>query len=382
MRLQHFFKINKQMKNHSLVVASLTMMMLFSTCSKPEVDSINASNKTPEIRNVILLIGDGMGVTQISAGMYMNGNTLNLERCKVVGLHKPSASNSLVTDSAAGATAFACGKKTYNGAIAVGPDMMPIKTILEYAEEKGLATGLVATSTITHATPASFIAHVEQRSMMEEIAADFMKTEVDIFIGGGKKFFDNRSDNRNLSDELRAKGYFISDFVTEDLETISFPIDKNIGYFTANNNPLPAYQGRDYIKVATEKAINYLDQKSKDGFFLMVEGSQIDWGGHANNSDYIITEMIDFDKAVKAALDFAEKDGHTLVVITADHETGGYAINTGSKMDSLVTAFTTDYHTADLIPVFAFGPNASEFGGIYENTAIFDKIMNALINNK
>jgi alkaline phosphatase len=145
-------------------------------------------------------------------------------------------------------------------------------------------------------------------------------------------------------------------------------------------NPLPAYQGRDYIGVATEKAINYLDQKNDNGFFLMVEGSQIDWGGHANNSDYIISEVIDFDKAVKAALDFAEKDGNTLVVITADHETGGYAINKGSTMDSLVTAFTTDYHTADLIPVFAFGPKAADFGGIYENTAIFDKMMKALFH--
>jgi alkaline phosphatase len=359
---------------------SIIILLLFSTCTKQQVDSVKASNKVPEVKNIILLIGDGMGVTQITAGMYMNGNTLNLERCKVVGLHKSTASNNLVTDSAAGATAFACGKKTYNGAIGVGPDKQPIKTILEYAEEKGLATGLVATSTITHATPASFIAHVEQRKMMEAIAADFMKTEVDLFIGGGKKYFDNRDDNRNLSNELREKGYFISDFVTDDLTTLELPKDKNVGYFTANDNPLPAYQGRDYIGVATEKAINYLDQKNDNGFFLMVEGSQIDWGGHANNSDYIISEVIDFDKAVKAALDFAEKDGNTLVVITADHETGGYAINKGSTMDSLVTAFTTDYHTADLIPVFAFGPKAADFGGIYENTAIFDKMMKALFH--
>lgn len=359
---------------------SIIPLLLFSTCTKQQINNVEASKKAPEVKNIILLIGDGMGVTQISAGMYMNGNTLNLERCKVVGLHKPSASNNLVTDSAAGATAFACGKKTYNGAIGVGPDKQPIKTILEYAEEKGLATGLVATSTITHATPASFIAHVEQRKMMEEIALDFMKTEVDLFIGGGKKYFDNRSDKRKLSDELRKKGYFISDFVTDELATLELPTDKNVGYFTANDNPLPAYQGRDYIGIAAEKAINYLDQKNDEGFFLMVEGSQIDWGGHANNSDYIVTEMIDFDNAVKAALDFAEKDGNTLVVITADHETGGYAINKGSTMDSLVTAFTTDYHTADLIPVFAFGPKATDFGGIYENTAIFDKMMKALFN--
>jgi alkaline phosphatase len=206
-----------------------------------------------------------------------------------------------------------------------------------------------------------------------------MKTEVDLFIGGGKKYFDNRSDKKNLSKQLRENGYYVSDFVTETLEDVEIPMDKNFAYFTANDNPLPAYQGRDYIGVAARKAISYLDQKSADkGFFLMIEGSQIDWGGHANNSDYIVSEVIDFDNAVKAALDFAEKDGQTLVVITADHETGGYAINKGSTLDSLVTQFTTDYHTADLIPVFAFGPGAAEFGGIYENTAIFDKMMKAL----
>jgi len=365
------------MKNLLLLFA----IALFTMCSQKQLNNVEATPSRPQIKNIIFLIGDGMGVTQMSAGMYMNGNTLNLERCKVIGLHKPSASNDLVTDSAAGATAFSCGKKTYNGAIGVDKDGKPLKTILETAEERGLATGLVATSTITHATPASFIAHQPQRKMMEEIAADFMKTEVDLFIGGGKKFFDGRSDKKNLSKQLEAKGYYISDFVTEELAAIQIPLDKNFGYFTANENPLPAYQGRDYLKVAAEKSIDYLSQKSKDkGFFLMIEGSQIDWGGHANNSDYIVTEVLDFDKAVKAALDFAEKDGETLVIITADHETGGYAINKGSTMDSLVTKFTTDYHTADLIPVFAFGPGAAEFGGIYENTAIFDKMMKALFN--
>lgn len=331
-------------------------------------------------KNVILLIGDGMGVTQITAGLYANNNKLSLEKFKILGLHKtyPVHEDNLITDSAAGATALSCGKKTYNGAIGVDKDKKPLKTILEMAEDRKLATGLVSTSSITHATPASFIAHQEKRTMMQEIALDFLNTEIDFFLGGGKDYFQNRDDKRNLSEELKKKNYYVSDFIQEELTAVKIPEGKNFAYFTANKEPLTAEQDRDYLPYATEMAINYLDKKTKNGFFLMVEGSQIDWGGHANNSDYIVSEMLDFDKAVANALAFAEKDGNTLVIVTADHETGGYSILKGSTKDSLVTAFTTDYHTADLIPVFAFGPGAEVFGGIYENTAIFDKIKAAL----
>jgi alkaline phosphatase len=320
-----------------------------------------------------------MGVTQITAGMYANGNRLNLEKFKILGLHKthPSHKDNLITDSAAGATAFACGVKTNNGAIGVDENENPVKTILEMAEEKNLATGLVSTSSITHATPASFIAHQRKRKMMQEIAADFLKTEVDFFVGGGKKHFELREDDRNITEELKAKGYYMSDFIQEELADVQIPEGQNFGYFTANAEPLTKEQDRDYLTPATEMAINFLDNHTKNGFFLMVEGSQIDWGGHANNSDYIVTEMIDFDNMVAKALDFAEKDGNTLVIVTADHETGGYSIVKGSTPDTLVTKFTTDYHTADMIPVFAYGPGAEAFGGIYENTAIFDKMKAA-----
>merc|ERR1712127_644568 len=143
-------------------------------------------------KNVIFMVGDGMGVSQITAGMIKNNNHLNLERFPIVGLHKSYSSDNLITDSAAGATAFASGVKTYNGAIGVNPKKKPVKTILEECEEKGMATGMVTTSTIVHATPASFIAHQPSRKMYEEIAADFLKTEIDLFIGGGKKYFDRR----------------------------------------------------------------------------------------------------------------------------------------------------------------------------------------------
>lgn len=326
--------------------------------------------------NVILMIGDGMGVTQISAGLYSNSNKLNLERFPVVGLHKSYSGDNLVTDSAAGATAFSAGVKTYNGAIGVNMDTVAVKTILESAEERGMPTGLVATSSIVHATPASFIAHDAYRKNYEAIAADFLDTEVDLFIGGGKKFFDRREDEQNLLEELKKRGYFVSSYFEEELSEFKPAPGSNFAYLTADGEPLPFAQGRDYLVEATEMAVNHLAKKSDNkGFFLAIEGSQIDWGGHANESDYIISEMLEFDQAVGKVLDFAEKDGNTLVIVTADHETGGYAIQYGSKMDSIVPAFTSDYHTADLIPVFAAGPGAWNFGGVYENTAIYDKMM-------
>lgn len=329
-------------------------------------------------KNIILLIGDGMGISQITAGMYSNGNTLHLERFPIVGIHKPYSSDDLVTDSAAGATAFSAGKKTYNGAIGVGPDGAPLKTILEAAEEQGLATGMVTTSTIVHATPASFIAHVAQRDMYEAIALDFLKTDIDCFIGGGKKYFDRREDERNLLRELEAKGYAIHTYFDTPFDALKIDNSRPFAYLTADSDPLTVEQGRTYLPAATQLASEYLHARSAEkGFFLLVEGAQIDWGGHANNMDYIIDEMIDFDKAIGAALAFAEADGNTLVIVTADHEAGGFAINPGSTADKMIGKFTTTGHTGALIPVFAFGPGAELFAGIYENTAIYYKMRQA-----
>ncbi len=330
-------------------------------------------------KNIILLIGDGMGLTQITAGLYANNNKLNLEQFPYTGLHKSYSADDLITDSAAAATSFSAGVKTYNAAIGVNNDSMPVRTILEEAEAQGLATGLVATSSITHATPAAFIAHVKSRTMMEEIALDFLKTDIDLFIGGGKKYFDRReNDTRNLYQELEAKGFFVSDFIKEDIGKIVVNYSKPFAYFTADAEPIPFAQGRDYLVPATKLAVRFLDKRSEKGFFMMIEGSQIDWGGHANDSKYIISEMLEFDKAIGAVLEFAKEDGETLVIVTADHETGGYAINAGSSMGNIVGAFTTDKHTAALIPVFAYGPGAELFSGMYENTAIYDKMMAAL----
>jgi len=362
----------------------IIVFFIFISCNKyipPQPPNFNSvTNAKP--KNIILMIGDGMGISQITAGMYINGNKLHLERIKTIGLHKSYSSDNLVTDSAAGATAFASGIKTYNGAIGVTADTIPVETILEQAKKKNMATGLVATSTIVHATPASFFAHVKSRKMYDDIAEAFLKGDVDFFVGGGLKYFTNREkDDRNIMEELEAKGYQMSSYFDRNFKSVKIDPTKKFGYLTSSSDPLTVEQGRKYLTAASEKAIDYLDQKSDDGFFLMIEGSQIDWGGHANNTDYIINEMIDFDKAIGKVLDFVEKDRETLLIITADHETGGFALNIGSTMDTIKGAFTSDYHTAALIPVFAKGPGSELFNGIYENTAIYDK-MNQLLSKQ
>ncbi len=333
-----------------------------------------ACKKMPEeqkAENIILLIGDGMGIPHIYAGMTAQHGKLSLEKCTNVGLQKTYSINSYITDSGAGATAIACGIKTLNGAIGVNMRGLPVKSILEYAEEHGLSTGLVSTSAITNATPASFIAHQASRDDYEDIARDFLKTDIDIFIGGGKDHFDRREDNHNLLDSLERKGYQ----VITDMKEIKNENAKIACFTAAIHNPSILNGRGNMLPDAVAASIRFLDSKNT-GFFMMAEGSQIDWEAHDNNTDGVVAEVIDFDHAINVALDFAKKNGNTLVIVTADHETGGMAITGGSISEGKVTgAFVTEDHTAEMVPVFAFGPGADKFTGIYENRDIFRKMM-------
>lgn len=332
--------------------------------------------KSKKPKNVIFLIGDGMGTSQVFAGLTANHGHLFLENFKHVGFSKTQSADDYITDSAAGGTALSTGIKTYNGAIGVDVNKNPVKTILEDAEAKNLSTGLVSTSSITHATPASFIAHQPSRNMYEEIAADFIKTDIDVFIGGGYKNFTQRKDGRNLVNELKQKGYTVE----QDINKIkNVKSGKLVGLTAEEHNGRVAERG-DMLPVATQTAINILSQNKK-GFFLMVEGSQIDWGGHAGSTIYIVEDMLDFDKTIGKVLEFAAKDGKTLVVITADHETGGMALTGGNMESGKVKAdFPLGGHTAVMVPVFAYGPGAEQFTGIMENTDIHKKMKKLLLN--
>jgi len=351
--------------------ASLILALVIISSCKPREEKITEV-EYPKPKNIIFLIGDGMGISHMYAGMTRNHGTLYLEKCTHVGLQKTYSSNSYITDSAASGTAMSSGKKTKNGMIGMDPDSISIKTILEYSEDNGLATGLIATSSITHATPASFISHQVSRNMYEAIAADFLKTDIDLFIGGGSDHFMKRKDSVDLTQELKNNGYKVL-FTLEDI--LNVEEGKLAGFTAPVHNPYYKEGRGDMLPNATEKAITLL-KKNTAGFFLMVEGSQIDWAAHANDQEKIIDEMLDFDRAIEKALSFAEINGETLVVITADHETGGMGLNGGSIEEGTVNAaFTTGGHTGVMVPVYAYGPGAEKFTGIYENTAIFEKFM-------
>lgn len=347
--------------------------------AKPyEVKMYTQKFKAEKPKNIIFLIGDGMGVSQVFAGLVGNQGKLFIENCRHIGFSKTQSSDNFITDSAAGGTALSTGVRTYNGAIGVNPDTIPVKTILEEAEENGLATGLVSTSAITHATPASFIAHQKKRSMYEEIAADFLKTDIDVFIGGGLAHFIGRKDKRNLLNELKEKGYTVEN----DLAKIQKVKSGKLAGLTAQVHNGRIEERGDMLPIATKTAINILDKNSNgDGFFVMIEGSQIDWGGHANSSIYIVEDMLDFDRAIGEAIKFAAKDGETLVVVTADHETGGMAI-TGGGFDSgnVKAAYPTKSHTAVMVPIFSYGPGAEEFMGIMDNTEVYTKMTKLLLD--
>lgn len=360
----------------------LTILLLFvlitTSCISVQVKDNTVSNISSEVKkpkNIILLIGDGMGLSQVSTAIYYKDGKPNFERFHTIGLSKTSSASDLITDSAAGATVFSAGVKTYNGAIGVDKDTIAVTTIVEQLSKEGYATGIVATSSIQHATPASFYAHVKSRSMYEEISEFAPNSGVNFFAGGGLKFFNQRKDGKDLLAEMKAKGYEV---FTDQLPQT--PSEKNELILLAADGMPKMSEGRgDFLPNATKLALEKLSKNEK-GFFLMVEGSQIDWGGHDNDADYLIKELLDFDKTLAVALDFAKQNGETLVLVTADHETGGYTLaSDGKDYNKIKPSFSTTGHSGTMVPVFAEGPGASLFNGIYESTEIYYKMM-ALFN--
>lgn len=307
-----------------------TLLASLCFCYETEVMA-----KKSEPKNIIFLIGDGMGNSYTSAyRYYLNSSTAKFMKRSafdsyLVGqqMTYPEDSNQNITDSASAATAMATGVKTYNAAIGMDNDKKPRTTVLEAAKRHGMATGLVATAQITHATPASFGAHESSRKNMNRIADDYFDEtingahKIDILLGGGRNQFIRQ--DRHLVNEFKADGYR---YITTKEQLNTNTKSKLIGLFTKNGFPKKI----DRVKTPalsdmTNAALKQLS-KNEDGFFLMVEGSQIDWAGHDNDIVSAMSEMTDFEAAFKAAIAFAKKDKNTLVIATADHSTGGLSI--------------------------------------------------------
>lgn len=373
------------MKDYLRILLSILSLAVLQSCASIEKGT-QVKKEAP--LNVILMIGDGMGIPQVSSAFYFGEETPNFERFEEIGLHKSYSTSHLITDSAAGATAFSTGQKTYKRAIGVSSDTIVQETILEKLKKQGYQTGLISLTSITHATPAAFYAHVKDRDMHEEIAEQLAVADVDFLAGGGRNYFSQRSDKKDVFKTLLTRNYNL------DTLQLSAAKPKMRNAFIIAEEGLPSKtKGRgDFLKEASLQALSYFEENKKP-FFLMVEGSYIDWGGHDKDAEMMIQEVADFDKTIGAVLDYVESHPNTLLVVTADHETGGASIGkyydldekTGAKTevpDKVAVYFTTDQHSGELIPVFAKGKGAENFKGIYQNSAIYHKILKAINTTK
>jgi alkaline phosphatase len=285
----------------------------------------------------------------------------HFERANYIGLSKTYSASHKVTDSAAGGTALACGVKTQNGMLGMNADSIPVNSILSVLKEKGFSTGIVASCRINHATPASFYTHQPNRNMDAEILADLYANGPDVFVAGGNKLLSVES--------LEKAGYKY----VNNIGDLQKQENGKVACVLATEDMPNALERGNEITLGTAEAIRLLEKNEK-GFFIMIEGSQIDWAGHNNQADYMLAEMQDINKVIGLCMDYADANPGTLVIVTADHETGGTTI-VGEEKEY---KYTTGNHTGAMVPVYSYGTGAENFSGIFENTTFKDKILNLM----
>ncbi|MBE8728236.1 alkaline phosphatase [Flavobacterium hungaricum] len=337
-----------------------------SNSSKVYVPTYKTDQKNLPVKNVILLIGDGNGLSQISSAVLANNGALSVTQLKSIGFIKTQSADDFTTDSAAAGTALATGQKTNNRAIGTDTLRKPIPNILEILQKRNFSTGVITTDEITGATPAAFYAHTNERSDTETISKDLLASRLNLFAGGGAESFKNIS--------LGSKFKLLNSVKELQAET-----NEAVGVFISQKRVPSVLEGRGTVLAdATKYSLEFLSKKNKP-FFLMVEGAQIDSFGHVNNTAGIVAETIDFDTAITQALMFADQNEGTLVIVTADHETSGFAIPQGNvKTHKIEGDFITNDHTATMVPIFSYGPHSQDFQGVYENNEVFEKILSIL----
>lgn len=354
--------LNKKAKNEYLSPQAYSVY-------KPTYKTDGTEKK---VKNIILCIGDGMGLAQMYATFTANRGQLNIFQMRNIGFSVTNAADAYITDSAAGATAFGTGQKTNDRAVGVDAFGKPLKSLAVYANEAGKKTADIVVCELTDATPAAFYAHNSERSDSSAIAADILNSNIDIFLGSAYNHFTTKVNGVTVVDKMQQRGYtlirkfdgFLNSSATKILALMDDSVTRS------------KIEGRgDYLPLAFKKVTKAF-KNHPQGFFMMAEGSQIDYGGHANNLARVITENADFDRMVGEALRFADADGETLVIVTADHETGGLTLLDGSVEKGYVLGnFSTNDHTGTPVPVFAYGPHSGDFRGVYSNTVIFEKLL-------
>ena len=333
------------------------------------------------VKNIIFLIGDGMGLSSVSMMQLINNYEPTIfDQAENIALQKTYSADNRVTDSAASGTALATGVKTNNTMLGIRPDLSHAESLLELAQSKGMATGVVVTTYLQHATPAAFYAHIDSRHKLAEISEQLLGSNIDVAIGGGMAFFEERYGNKEEAQKAITEAGFAYVSSMEELEsadnntrTLALVSDKEVG---ANSGT--------YLAEATTKALTMLESKSKGkrskrGFVLMVEGSLIDSMGHGNNAEAQQKEMESFMQAVEVAVEYARRHPDTLVVVTADHETGGLALISANADFNLAEQgvefkWSTGGHSGQMVPIYLYGAAAESINGIMENTELNAKL--------
>ena len=352
-------------------------------------------------KNIILLISDGMSLTQVSTYRLLKGGPnerIAVDKFPVSGIVLTHSENAIVTDSASSATAFSTGRKTNNGALGLDEDNKILENFTEIIDRYGYVSSLISTSEITHATPAAYASHVDLRWKTDEISLQMMESNVMTILGGGRHFFlpedlgGKRTDGLNLLEQMESSRMVM----TEKKELDSFDhsdLGKVVGLFADEALRDKEKPENHVFEPSSSEMLNFAINRSEKfnengckGFFIMLEGSQVDWAGHANDLNYLKREMQDFDEAVELALDYATQNQDTLVIATADHETGGLLIESSSPTDytapevkfSFNTGIGYGSHTGVPVPVYAYGPGSENFTGTLDNTDIFYAMLEAV----
>ena len=340
------------------------VLQYYQTPNTYDIVNVQMPPVTNEVKNVIIMIGDGMGLEQVSCAWVLNKGKLNFDNFPYIGISRTYCTNELITDSGAGGTALATGVKTAYSHVGTAKDNTDLASVLVKAQQLGKKTGVAVTCHFADATPCDFCCHNEYRYNQEDLIADYVECGVDYLSGGGTDWFTSvkRTDGRDIIKEMAAAGYNVA--LTEDeLMAAELPV---VGILSPDNLPVAMERGDLYRHTVT-RGLDLLSKNEK-GFVMMLEGSCIDDWLHGNDIEKAMEELLDFDRTIGDVLEWAAKDGHTLVVVTADHNTGALTLQDGNLEEGLIGVnFANESHNGIAVPVYAWGPGSDKFTGIREN---------------